>query len=37
MSTVAKLTLASTAVSAIGVVVFVHYAQRAEQAVRLPY
>jgi hypothetical protein len=33
MSRAAKLTLASTSCMAIGIVVFVHYAQRAEKAV----
>ncbi|KAF2483290.1 hypothetical protein BDY17DRAFT_250058 [Neohortaea acidophila] len=32
MSTAAKLTLASTTAAALGVVVFVHYQQRADQA-----
>ncbi|EON67110.1 hypothetical protein W97_06363 [Coniosporium apollinis CBS 100218] len=32
MSTAAKMTLAATTVSAIGIVVFVHYAQQAEKA-----
>ena len=33
MSTAAKLTLAGTACGAFGIIVFVHYAQRAEKAV----
>ncbi|KAK5278838.1 hypothetical protein BJ546DRAFT_855984 [Cryomyces antarcticus] len=32
MSTAAKLTLAGTTAGAIGIVIFVHYAQRAEKA-----
>jgi protein PET117 len=34
MSTAAKVTLATTTLSAIGIVVFVHYQQKADQAVR---
>ena len=34
MSTRAKLTLASTTIGAIGIVIFVHYQQKADQAVR---
>lgn len=33
MSTAAKLTLASTSVGAIGIVIFVHYQQKADKAV----
>ena len=33
MSRAARLTLAATSLSAIGIVVFVHYAQTAEKAV----
>ncbi|KAF2258423.1 hypothetical protein CC78DRAFT_428636, partial [Lojkania enalia] len=32
MSRASKITLATTSLSAIGIVIFVHYAQRAEQA-----
>lgn len=35
MSTKAKMTLAGTAAGALGIIVFVHYAQQAEKAVRL--
>ena len=35
MSTAAKLTLATTTVGAIGIVIFVHWQQKADQAVRL--
>lgn len=34
MSTASKITLVSTAASAVGIVIFVHYAQKAEQSVR---
>lgn len=37
MSTAAKVTLATTTLSAIGIVVFVHYQQKADQAVRSLY
>jgi hypothetical protein len=33
MSTASKLTLASTLASAVGIVIFVHYAQKSEQSV----
>ena len=36
MSRASKLTLAATSLGAIGIVVFVHYSQRAEKAVRQP-
>lgn len=36
MSTAAKVTLATTTLSALGVVVFVHYQQKADKAVRRP-
>ena len=35
MSTAAKLTFASTTVGAIGIVLFVHYQQKADQAVSI--
>ena len=35
MSTAAKLTLASTTVGALGIVLFVHYQQKADQAVSI--
>lgn len=35
MSTASKVTLGMTALSTIGIVVFVHYGQKAEQAVRV--
>lgn len=34
MSRASKLTLAATSLGAIGIVIFVHYSQRAEKAVR---
>jgi protein PET117 len=34
MSTKAKLTLAGTSLGALGIIVFVHYSQKAEKAVR---
>jgi hypothetical protein len=34
MSRASKLTLATTSLGAIGIVIFVHYSQRAEKAVR---
>ena len=37
MSRASKLTLAGTSLSAIGIVVLVHYQQRAEKAVSLPF
>jgi len=37
MSTASKLTLAGTTFGAIGVVIFVHWAQKSEQSVSLPY
>lgn len=36
MSTAAKVTLATTSLSALGIVVFVHYQQRADKAVSEP-
>ncbi len=37
MSTASKVTLAGTALGAVGVVVFVHYGQKIEQAVCLAF
>ena len=37
MSRASKLTLAGTSLSAIGIVVLVHYQQRAEKAVSIPF
>ena len=37
MSRASKLTLAGTSLSAVGIVVLVHYQQRAEKAVSLPF
>ena len=37
MSKAAKLTLAGTSLAAIGIVVFVHWAQRAEKKVSCPF
>lgn len=37
MSTAAKATLATTTLSAIGIVFFVHYQQKADKAVRTLY
>jgi protein PET117 len=34
MSTASKITLAATTLSAVGIITFVHYGQKAEQAVR---
>ena len=34
MSRASKLTLLSTSLGAVGIVIFVHYAQKAEQAVQ---
>lgn len=36
MSTAAKLTLAGTSAAAVGIVFFVHYAQKNEKAVSIP-
>jgi protein PET117 len=36
MSTASKITLAATTLSAVGIITFVHYGQKAEQAVRTP-
>jgi hypothetical protein len=36
MSVASKITLAATTLSAVGIISFVHYGQKAEQAVRLP-
>jgi hypothetical protein len=34
MSTASKITLATTTLSAVGIITFVHYGQKAEQSVR---
>ena len=37
MSRAAKLTLTGTSLFAVGTIIFVHHAQQAEKAVRLPF